>query len=213
MSRSKPSPAPRSSRYSVGRVARRTLALLGGASRQGSRAWYAKEKPLSRVLYALGIRHIGAHAAQVVARAFPTMEQLQAASVDAFAAVHGIGRTTAEALHAFLAEPRNRALIDRLREAGINMVEPVERAEHSTLEGRTFVITGTHAMSRKEITSLIERHGGRVTGSVSKSTDFLVAGESPGSKLDKARELGVRVIDEHELVALLESPQLNTMEA
>ena len=173
----------------------------------------AKEKPLSRVLYALGIRHIGAHAAQVIARAFPTMEQLQAASVDAFAAVHGIGRTTAEALHAFLAEPRNRALIDRLREAGINMVEPVERAEHSTLEGRTFVITGTHAMSRKEITSLIERHGGRVTGSVSKSTDYLVAGESPGSKLDKARELGVRVIDEHELVALLESPQLNTMEA
>jgi DNA ligase (NAD+) len=173
----------------------------------------ARARPLSRVLYALGIRHIGAHAAQVIARAFPTMEQLQAASADAFAAVHGIGRTTAEALHAFLAEPRNRALIDRLHEAGISMIEPVEKAEHSTLEGRTFVITGTHAMSRKEITSLIERHGGRVTGSVSKSTDYLVAGESPGSKLDKARELGVRVIDEHELVAILESPLLNTMEA
>ena len=173
----------------------------------------AKERPLSRVLYGLGIRHIGAHAAQVIARAFPTMDQLLAASVDAFAAVHGIGRTTAEALYAFLSEPRNRVLIDRLREAGINMVEPVEKAEHSTLEGRTFVITGTHAMSRKEITSLIERHGGRVTGSVSKSTNYLVAGESPGSKLDRARELGVRVIDEHELVAMLESPQLNTMEA
>ena len=166
----------------------------------------ARARPLSRVLYALGIRHVGAHAAQVLAREFQTIDRLLAASADDFAAVHGIGRTTAEALHAFLAEPRNRALIDRLREAGIAMVEPVEKAEHSTLAGRTFVITGTHALSRKEITSLIERHGGRVTGSVSRSTDYLIAGENPGSKLDRARELGIRIIDEHELLALLDAP-------
>ncbi|MGH7464871.1 MAG: BRCT domain-containing protein, partial [Longimicrobiales bacterium] len=76
---------------------------------------------------------------------------------------------------------------------------------HSTLAGRTFVVTGTHGMSRKEITGLIEKHGGRVTGSVSRSTDFLVAGENPGSKLDRATELGVRVINEQELLALAAS--------
>jgi DNA ligase (NAD+) len=117
--------------------------------------------------------------------------------------VHGIGATTAEALGAFMAEPRNRQLIERLREAGVNMEEPVERAEHTTLAGRTFVITGTHGMSRKELSALIERHGGRVTGSVSRSTDYLVAGESPGSKLDRARELGVTILDEQALLALV----------
>jgi DNA ligase (NAD+) len=127
------------------------------------------------------------------------------AELPTLAAVHGIGQTTAAALHSFLAEPRNRALIAKLVAVGIRMDEPVEKAEHSTLAGRTFVITGTHAMSRKEITTLIERHGGRVTGSVSRSTDYLVAGESPGSKLERANELGVKVIDEQGLLELLQS--------
>lgn len=160
--------------------------------------------PLSRLLFALGIRHVGQHAAQVLARAFATMEGLMAASAEDFAAVHGIGATTASALAAFLAEPRNQGLIERLREAGLNMTEPVERAERTTLAGRTLVVTGTHAMSRKDMTNLIERHGGRVSGSVSKKTDYLVAGDSPGSKLDRARELGVQVLDEAGLLALLE---------
>ena len=163
----------------------------------------ARNRPLSRLLYALGVRHVGQHAAQVLAREFQTLDALLAATEDEFAAVHGIGRTTAAALATFLAEPRNRALLDRLRAAGVNTEEPVERAEQSTVQGLTFVITGTHARSRKELTSLIERHGGRVTGSVSRTTDFLVAGESPGSKLDRARELGVRTIDERELLALV----------
>jgi DNA ligase (NAD+) len=165
----------------------------------------SKERPLSRLLFGLGIRHVGVHAAQVLAREFRTMRALMEAEVEALAGVHGIGRTTAEAVGAFMAEPKNRALIERLATAGLQLEEPVERAEHSTLAGRTFVVTGTHGMSRKEITSLIERHGGRVTGGVSRSTDFLVAGESPGSKLDRARELGVRIIDEQELLALAES--------
>ncbi|MEX0907126.1 MAG: NAD-dependent DNA ligase LigA [Gemmatimonadota bacterium] len=159
-------------------------------------------RPLSRVLYALGIRHVGVHAAQVLAREFETMDRLAAAPAEHIAAVHGMGATTAAAVAAFLAEPQNAALIERLRTAGVNMTEPVERAEHSSLAGRTFVITGTHQMSRKELTRLIERHGGRVTGSVSRSTGYLVAGESPGSKLDRARELGVAVIDEHALLEL-----------
>jgi len=165
----------------------------------------SRELPLSRLLFALGIRHVGTHAAQVLAREFATMAALQEADVPALAAVHGIGATTAEAVGAFMEEPKNRELIERLAAAGLRLDEPVERAEHSTLGGCTFVVTGTHGMSRKELTGLIERHGGRVTGSVSRTTDFLVAGESPGSKLDRARELGVRIIDEHELLALAAS--------
>jgi len=162
----------------------------------------SKQRPLSNLLYALGIRHVGQHAAQVIAKRFVTMDALAAASEEQIAAVHGIGATTAEALAAFLAEPHNQALIERLRDAGLRMDEPVERADSASLEGKTFVVTGTHGMSRKEITGFIERHGGRVTGSVSKTTDYLVAGESPGSKLDRARELGVTVIDEDALLAL-----------
>jgi DNA ligase (NAD+) len=176
-----------------GEVSARNLAAAISAS---------TDRPLSRVLFALGMRHVGQHAAQVLARHFGTMDRLLSATEEELAAIHGIGRTTAAAVATFLAEPRNRVVIDRLRDAGVNMDEPVERAEHSSLAGRTFVITGTHGMSRKELTSLIERHGGRVTGSVSRSTDYLVAGESPGSKLDRARELGVTVLDEEGLLAL-----------
>jgi DNA ligase (NAD+) len=162
----------------------------------------SRARPLSRLLFALGIRHVGFNAAQLLARQFPTMDALLAASAAEMGAVHGIGATTAAAAAAFLHEERNRALIARLREAGVNMTEPVERAERASLAGLTFVITGTHSVSRKELTTLIERHGGRLTGSVSRSTDYLVAGEDPGSKLDRARELGVKVIGEVELRAL-----------
>ncbi|CAN5789035.1 NAD-dependent DNA ligase LigA [soil metagenome] len=165
----------------------------------------SKDRPLSRLLYALGIRHTGQHAAQLVAREFPTLERVLSATAGELAALHGIGGTTAAALAAFMAEPRNQALIERLRDAGVNTTEPVERAERSTLAGLTFVITGTHALSRKELTTLVERHGGRVAGSVSKSTSYLVAGGAPGSKLERARELRVPVIDEDGLQALIES--------
>ena len=164
----------------------------------------SRKRQLSNVLYALGIRHVGSHVAQVLAREFESMDRLLDTPAEAFAAVHGIGDTTAAALAGFLTEQRNRELIDRLAAAGVNMTEAVERAEHSTLSGLTLVITGTHETSRKELTTLIERHGGRVTGSVSKTTDILVAGDNPGSKLDRARELNVKVVDEAELRALLE---------
>jgi DNA ligase (NAD+) len=165
----------------------------------------SRQQPLSRLLFALGIRHVGVHAAQVLAREFRTMTALMDADVDAMAAVHGIGATTAAAVGVFMTEPKNRDVIRRLEAAGLRQDEPVERSEHSTLAGSTFVVTGTHAMSRKEITALIERHGGRVTGSVSRSTDFLVAGDNPGSKLDRARELDVAVIDEQTLVGMATS--------
>ncbi|MDX1579748.1 MAG: helix-hairpin-helix domain-containing protein, partial [Gemmatimonadota bacterium] len=167
----------------------------------------SRERPLSRLLVALGIRHVGGHAAGIVARKYGTMQALMAADQDELAAIHGIGETTAAALATFLDEPRNQRLIERLAEAGVNMEEPVERAESQTFDGLTFVVTGTlPGMSRREAKAFIEQRGGRVTGSVSGSTDFLVAGEDPGSKLDRARELGTEIIDEDRLRELSERP-------
>ena len=114
-------------------------------------------------------------------------------------AIHGIGETTAAAVAAFFREPAHGELLERLAAAGLTLEEPVVRAEHSSLAGLTFVITGTHATSRKELNAFIEEHGGRVASSVSKKTDHLVAGADPGSKLDRARELGVGVLDENGL--------------
>jgi DNA ligase (NAD+) len=159
----------------------------------------SKDRPLSRLLYALGIRHVGAQAARLIAQRFVTMDAVIAAQSEEIAAVHGIGAATADAIKGFLDEPKNLKLLERLVEAGVNMTEPVERAENPTLNGLTFVITGTHKTSRKELTDFITRHGGRVTGSVSKSTSYLVAGDEPGSKLDRARELAVPDIDEADL--------------
>jgi DNA ligase (NAD+) len=165
----------------------------------------SKELPLSRLLIALGIRHVGGHAAVIIARRYGSMDALTAADEAELAAIHGIGETTASALSTYLAEPRNQELIRRLREAGVNMEEPVELAEDQVFEGLTFVVTGTlREMSRKEVKSFIEQRGGRVTGSVSGNTDYLVVGEDPGSKLDRARELGVPQIDESEIRELSE---------
>ncbi|HEX7051431.1 MAG TPA: NAD-dependent DNA ligase LigA [Longimicrobiales bacterium] len=166
----------------------------------------SRTRPLSRLLFALGVRHVGYTAAQLLARRFETMDGLLAADVADLAAVHGIGETTAQALAAYLAEPRNRELIARLRQAGVRMDEPIERETERPFADLTFVITGTlPTLSRKEATSFIERRGGRVTGSVSRSTDYVVAGENPGSKLERARELGVPILSESELAALAEA--------
>jgi DNA ligase (NAD+) len=146
---------------------------------------------------------VGATAAQLLARRFATMQALLEADSADFAAVHGIGDITADALAAYLAEPRNRDLIERLDAAGLTMVEPIELEAERTFADITFVVTGTlPTLSRREATAFIERHGGRVTGSVSRATNYLVAGENPGSKLERARELDVPVLDEAELLAL-----------
>ena len=163
----------------------------------------ARNRPLSRLLYALGIRHVGSHAAQILARHYGSLETLVQGTEDDYATVHGIGRTTAAALAAFLQDPANRRLLDRLRDAGVNTTEPVEQAAQQPLKGMTFVITGTHPSPRKELTSLIERHGGRITGSVARSTSYVVCGEDPGSKADKARELGIAMLDERQLRDLI----------
>ena len=160
----------------------------------------SKLRPLSNVLIALGIRHVGAHAAQVLARHYRTMDRLMNAPAAECAAIHGIGGTTADALAAFMQEPRNRRVIERLAAAGVNMAERVEEPVDAVFAGRSFVITGTlPTMSRKEASHFVESRGGRVSSSVSKSTDFVVVGDDPGSKFDKAKQLGVRILDEQGL--------------
>ena len=164
----------------------------------------SKQRPLSRLLYAFGIRQVGQKAAQLLARQFGAMDKLQEATREELCAIPDIGEITAESLCRWLESAQGQHLIARLREAGVNMTQPDEQLSHR-LEGRTFVITGTlEKRSRQEMTQFIQQHGGKVSGSVSKRTDYLVAGEDAGSKLQKARELGVPVLTEGELEAMTE---------
>ena len=167
----------------------------------------SKENDLSRVLFGVGIRHVGERAAQVLARRFGTLEGLLEASLEELEAVHDVGPVVAASVRSFLDEPRNRALLERLREAGVNFVEPDIPAEQSTgasLEGLTFVLTGTlESQTREEARGAIEQAGGKVTSSVSKKTSYVVTGDDPGSKAQKAEALGVPTITEAEFVDLI----------
>jgi len=166
----------------------------------------SKQQGLARALFGLGVRHVGEVAAQTLARHFGSIDRLMEASADDIATVRGIGKVMAEALHAWLAEPRNVQVIDKLRAAGVKLTEEQGAPAEGPFSGLTFVITGTHpTMSRPELTEFIERRGGRVTGGVTGKTNYLVAGEDAGSKLAKARELGVKEISEAGLLALAEA--------
>ena len=164
----------------------------------------SKTRGLARLLYGLGVRHVGENAAQLLARAFGSMERLLAAEAAELAAVHGIGETTAEALAHYLAEPRNRETVEKLHLAGVQMTEEAAAPAEGVFGGLSFVITGTlPTLARAEAGALIERAGGRVTGSVTSKTDFLVVGEDAGSKLAKARALGIPELSEADLLARL----------
>ncbi len=164
----------------------------------------SKAQPLSRLLNALGIRHVGAESAKLLARAFGTMDALAAATVDELEALHGVGHTMAEAVRAWLDDPAVADILRRLAAAGVRMDEPRAAAADGVFKGMKIVLTGTlPTLSRPQATELVEGAGGKVTSSVSKATDLVVAGEEAGSKLEKARELGVTVIDEAELLRRL----------
>jgi DNA ligase (NAD+) len=164
----------------------------------------SKAQPLSRLLFALGIRHVGDGAADLLARRFGTMDALLAASEEQMGAARGVGPAIAAAVAAFFREARNRDLVERLRAAGLRMDEPVRVTAGGVFEGQTFVLTGTLPnLSRAEATRLIEQAGGAVTGSVSKKTSAIVAGVEPGSKLEKAKQLGIPAWDEAELLRRL----------
>ena len=163
----------------------------------------SKQRPLSTLLFALGIRHVGAEGARLLARHFGRMERLQKATAAEIGQIRGIGPAIAEAVAGFLAEPRNRKLVERLEALGLNMREPKAAPDEAggPLAGQTYVITGTlPTLSRARATELIEAAGGHVTDGVSKKTAALVAGADAGSKLEKAKALGVPVIDEAELL-------------
>jgi DNA ligase (NAD+) len=168
----------------------------------------SRTNELWRLVYGLGIRHVGERASQVLARAFGSMEALCAATVEQLQETPEIGPVLAESVRSWLDEPRNRQLIDRLRDAGVNMeVPPEERAALALpgpLKGKTYVITGTLAsMTREEATAALERLGAKVAGSVSKKTTGVVVGADAGTKAEKARTLGIPMLDEAALLTLV----------
>ncbi len=164
----------------------------------------SKQQPLSRLLNALGIRHVGAESAKLLARAFGTMDALQAASAEQIEALHGVGDTMAASVREWFDDPAMQDLVARLAAAGLRMDEPQAANADGVFKGMKIVLTGTlPTLSRPQATELIENAGGKVTSSVSKATDLVVAGEEAGSKLEKAKELGVSVIDEAELLRRL----------
>jgi len=165
----------------------------------------SKQQPFSRVLYALGIPGIGYVNARALASHFGSVDDLIKASADEIEQVEGIGPVLAGVLSETLAEQRNRDLIKELRMAGLQFEQESPATAGGALEGKTFVLTGTlEGMSREQATARIEELGGKVTGSVSKKTDYVVVGADPGSKADKARDLDRPILDEAGLQSLLE---------
>ncbi|HKB59279.1 MAG TPA: NAD-dependent DNA ligase LigA [Gallionellaceae bacterium] len=194
-------------------VYRLDLEALSGLERMGEKSANnlldaiakSKSTTLARFVYALGIRNVGETTAKDLARHFGSLDALMAADETRLQQVPDIGPVVAESLTAFFAEPHNREVIGHLREAGVQWPEHQPAAGQSLpLSGRTFVLTGTlPTLSREEAKALLEAQGAKVSGSVSKKTSYVVAGAEAGSKLDKARELGVAVLDEAEMLNLL----------
>lgn len=164
----------------------------------------SKNRPFSRVLFGLGIRHVGSHISDVLAQHFPSIEELENTSFDGLTAINEIGPAVTESVIKFFEQERNLKVVDKLKRAGINLREMIETGAPKKLGGLTFVLTGTLSrFAREEAGEKIKALGGRVSSSVSKKTDYVVAGENPGSKFDKAKSLGVKIIEEEEFVRLI----------
>ena len=163
----------------------------------------SKQNPLARLLFAFGIRQVGQKAAQTLAREYGTLDALMEADKERLIQTFDVGEITAENLYQWLHSEQSLHLIQRLREAGVNMNQPDQQVSRK-LEGKTFVLTGTLSRyTRSEAGALIEQHGGKVSGSVSKKTSFVLAGEDAGSKLTKAQSLGIPILDEDGFEAML----------
>lgn len=167
----------------------------------------SQQQPWSRVLYGLGIRHVGSVNAQVLTQQFTSVEALSQATVDAIASVYGIGTEIAQSVYQWFQNPANQDLIQRLQTAGLEFHSTLKTQNSKLpqlLSGKTFVITGTlPTLKRDEAEALIQNAGGKVTGSVSKKTSYVVVGEEAGSKLKKAESLGITLLSESDLLALL----------
>jgi DNA ligase (NAD+) len=163
----------------------------------------SKNPPLERLLFALGIRHVGEYVAKILTRKFGSIAKIEAASQEELTEIEGIGPTIAESLFKFFHEPHNLRIVKKLEQAGVKPV--VERhATSAALEGKTFVFTGgLKGFSREKAKEMVESLGGAATSSVSKKTDYVVAGEDPGSKFEKAKSLGVTILDEEGFLKLI----------
>ena len=193
--------------YRMGFVALAALERMAAKSAQNllDALEKSKQTTLARFLFALGIRHVGETTAKDLARHFGTLDAIMAASTDQLLQTPDVGPVVAESIHTFFQQPHNREVVEQLRAVGITWPEGEPApAALLPLAGKTFVLTGTlPTLSRDEAKEMLEAAGAKVSGSVSKKTHYVVAGEEAGSKLDKARELGVAVIDEIEMRALL----------
>lgn len=196
--------------YKLGVAKLAELDRMGGKSAQNLVDALDKSRSttLPRFLYGLGIRHVGETTAKDLAKHFGKLDGLMDATLEQLLEVPDVGPIVAEAVRTFFDQPHNREVVEQLRAAGITWPEhePAERAAPLPFAGKTFVLTGTlPTLKREEAKERIESVGGKVSGSVSKKTDYVVAGEEAGSKLDKARELGVAILDEAGLLSLLAS--------
>jgi DNA ligase (NAD+) len=164
----------------------------------------SRRRPLANLLRALGIPHVGYSAAEVIAAEVGSLERLQTMSADDLEQLPGVGRIIAESIAAFFAEPRNRDVLDKLRKGGVSPITTERKKREGPLLGKTFVLTGgLDGFTRDEATAAIESSGGKVTSSVSKKTDYVVVGENPGTKYNKALQLGVTTLDEQGFKKLL----------
>lgn len=164
----------------------------------------SKGNPMHRLLHGLGIRFVGERVARILSENFRDMDLLAAASIDRVASIDEVGPKIAMAVNAYFAQEETRDLLERMKTAGVNFKEPSLPLAASELEGKIFVFTGTlPSLSREEAKRLVEEKGGRVTNTLSKKTNFLVAGDKPGSKLERAGSYGIRIIGEEELLEML----------
>jgi DNA ligase (NAD+) len=186
-------------------------AALSGLERMGKKSIQnlldaiaaSKKQPLWRLIFGLGILHVGATAARELADFFSTLDALRDASVEDLQRAPNTGEIVARSIKDWFSDPDNRALIEALRKHGLNFGGGKEERLDDKLVGTTWVITGTLSEPREAFAHLIRRHGGRLTSSVSGKTNFVLAGTDAGSKLDKARGLGVRVVSEEEFRRLI----------
>ena len=165
----------------------------------------SKEMDLDRLIYALGIRFVGERTAQAIASHFRDLDSLSKAPPEELIQIEDVGPKVAESIVFFFHQPKNTTLLDKLREAGVNSFSQAEASsEEGPLSGQTFVLTGKLAQfSREEARKEIEQRGGTVTSTVSRKTDYVIAGAEPGAKLEKAQKLGVPVLDEKNFLALI----------
>jgi len=168
----------------------------------------SKHRPLEKLIFGLGIRHVGTHLAKILSRQFGSLGNLQKATVEEMQNIHEVGPQVAKSVHDFFNNPHNLDILDQLRTLGLNP-QTATQPQGQMLQGKTFVFTGSlERFTRNEGQSLVEQHGGRASGSVSKNTDFLVAGSNAGSKLAKAQSLDIKILNEEEFLTLIDELQI-----